>query len=66
MEAGELPYTLKNPESFTLKADKTDLLILKEMEKDATITLAEIARKLGTTLQNIRYHYDRHTLSQTD
>jgi len=61
-EAGELPYTLRDPESFTLKADKTDLLILKEMEKDATITLAEIARKLGTTLQNIRYHYERHII----
>ncbi len=62
LEKGELPYTLKDPESFTLKADKTDLLILKELEKDATITLAEIARMLGTTLQNIRYHYERHVI----
>jgi DNA-binding Lrp family transcriptional regulator len=61
-EPSELPYTLKDPESFTLKADKMDLLILKEMEKDATITLAEIARKLGTTLQNICYHFKRHII----
>ena len=58
----ELPYTLKDPESFTLKADGTDVLIVKELEKDATASLASIARELGTTLQNIRYHYERHVV----
>ena len=58
----ELPYTLKDPESFTLKADETDLIIVKELEKNATISLAAIARKLGTTLQNIRYHYEMHVI----
>jgi DNA-binding Lrp family transcriptional regulator len=58
----ELPYTLKDPESFTLRADETDLFIVKELEKDATVSLASIARKLGTTLQNIRYHYETHVV----
>lgn len=58
----ELPYTLKDPESFPLKADETDLFILKELEKDATVNLASIARKFGTTLQNIRYHYEKHVV----
>jgi len=58
----ELPYTLKDPESFTLNADDTDLFIVKELEKNATIRLAAIARKLGTTLQNIRYHYEMHVI----
>lgn len=57
-----LPYTLKDPESFPLKADATDLFIVKELEKDATISLARIAKKLGTTLQNVRYHYERHVI----
>jgi len=61
-QESELPYTLKDPESFTLKADETDLFIVKELEKDATITLTAIARKFGTTLQNIRYHYERHVI----
>jgi DNA-binding Lrp family transcriptional regulator len=56
----ELPYTLKDPESFPLKADETDLFIIKELEKNATVSLAAIARKFGTTLQNVRYHYERH------
>jgi len=58
----ELPYTLKDPESFTLKADETDLFIVKELEKDATVSLASIARKSRTTLQNIRYHYETHVV----
>jgi DNA-binding Lrp family transcriptional regulator len=59
---GELPYTLKDPENFPLKADETDLFIVKELEKNATVTLASIARKLGTSLQNIRYHYETHVV----
>jgi DNA-binding Lrp family transcriptional regulator len=58
----ELPYTLKDPESFTLKAEETDLFILKELEKDATVSLASLGRKLGTTLQNVRYHYETHVV----
>ena len=58
----DLPYTLKDPESFRLKADETDLFIVKELEKNATVSLASIARKQGTTLQNIRYHYETHVV----
>jgi len=63
-EEVELPYTLKDPESFTLMADETDLFIVKELEKDATISLTAIARKFGTTLQNIRYHYTNHVIKR--
>jgi DNA-binding Lrp family transcriptional regulator len=61
-EESELPYTLKDPLSFILKADETDLFIVKELEKNATISLTAIARKLGTTLQNIHYHYEMHVI----
>jgi DNA-binding Lrp family transcriptional regulator len=33
-----------------------------ELEKNATISLTAIAKKLGTTLQNIRYHYENHVV----
>jgi DNA-binding Lrp family transcriptional regulator len=58
----ELPYTLKDPASFPMKADDTDLFIINELEKNATESLAVIARKFGTTLQNIRYHYKTHVV----
>jgi len=62
--SSELPYTLKDPESFTLKADETDIFILKELEKDATTSLADLARGWGTTLQNVRYHYQTHIVGR--
>jgi DNA-binding Lrp family transcriptional regulator len=60
----ELPYTLKDPEAFPLRADETDMFIIGELEKDATVSLASIARKLGTSLQNIRYHYETHVVKR--
>jgi len=59
----ELPYTLKDPPNFPLKADETDLFILKELEKDATVSLASIAKKFGTSLQNVRYHFEKHVIT---
>jgi DNA-binding Lrp family transcriptional regulator len=58
----ELPYTLKDPSSFPLKADATDLFIVKELEKNAAVSLTSIAKKLGTSLQNTRYHYENHVM----
>ncbi len=59
-----LPYTLVDPDDFPIKADATDLFILKEMEKDATINLTDIATKLGMTPQNVRHHYEMHVVKR--
>jgi DNA-binding Lrp family transcriptional regulator len=61
-EGTELPHTLVDPKDFPIKADETDLFIIKELEKDATISLTAIADKLGTTLQNVSYHYNLHVI----
>lgn len=60
----ELPYTLMDPESFPIKADETDIFILGELEKDATIGLTDIAEKLGISLQRVRYHYQKHVIER--
>jgi len=61
-KGSELPYTLVDPKDFPIKADETDLFILKELEKDATISLSAIAKKLGTTLQNVHHHFKMHVI----
>ena len=61
-EETKLPYTLLDPKDFPIKADEIDLFIMKELEKDATINLTVIAKKLGTTLQNVHYHYKWHVI----
>jgi len=62
-EGTDLPYTLVDPKDFPIKADETDLFIIKELEKDATISLTAITNKLGTTLQNVSYHYNLHVIN---
>jgi len=57
-----LPYTLIDPKNFTNKADYIDIFIIKELEKDAAISFADIARKLGVNRQNVERHYRDHIL----
>jgi len=63
-EEQDLPYTLVDPDDFPIKADETDLFILKELEINAMIDLKDIAKKLGTSLQNVHYHYKMHILKK--
>jgi len=60
----QLPITLRDPEDFPIKADKTDLLILKELEKNPIIRMTELAQKIGISQQLAAYHYLRHIQDQ--
>jgi DNA-binding Lrp family transcriptional regulator len=53
---------LEDPKDYRNIADKSDLLIVKELEQNARKTFADIAPKLGITLQGVKYHYDRRLL----
>jgi DNA-binding Lrp family transcriptional regulator len=39
--------------------DKKDLIILKELMKNARVTLADLARMLGTTVPGAKYRFDK-------
>lgn len=58
-ERTQLPYTLKDPEDFPILGDETDVFILKELEKDATIDFSELAKKLGVSTEAARYRYGK-------
>jgi len=60
----ELPYTLKEPYAYVQKADWLDIMMLKELEKDSTIKLTEIAKKLGTSLERVIYHFKNHVVEK--
>jgi DNA-binding Lrp family transcriptional regulator len=61
-ERTELPSTLVDPKDFPMKVDEIDLFIMKEVEKDATIRLTDIAKKLHVSLPRVKYHYERHVI----
>jgi DNA-binding Lrp family transcriptional regulator len=60
----KLPQTLAIPKDFENCADRIDVLLLKELEKDATAPLNEVAEKLGISPQLVHYHYEEHVLKK--
>lgn len=63
-ETTKLPYTLVDPKDFPILADETDLFILKEFEKDPTVSLVDVSAKLGISQQLAEYHYKKHILTR--
>jgi hypothetical protein len=61
---GDLPYTLVEPDGYVQKADWIDIMILKELERDFTIQLQEIAKKLNMSKQRVKYHLESHVIKK--
>jgi DNA-binding Lrp family transcriptional regulator len=51
--------TIEDPVSYAIRADKKDMLIVRELEKDGRKSFAELAPLLGISLQGVKYHYDK-------
>jgi DNA-binding Lrp family transcriptional regulator len=52
-------HTIEDPVSYNIRADKKDMLIVRELEKDGRKSFAELAPLLGISLQGVKYHYDK-------
>jgi DNA-binding Lrp family transcriptional regulator len=50
--------TISDPSGYDALADKMDLLILKELQKDGRKRFSEISRILGMTLQAVKHRFD--------
>jgi DNA-binding Lrp family transcriptional regulator len=57
-----LPQTLAEPRAFQVRADEIDVFILKELEKDATVSFKRLAERLDISPQLVRYHYYNHLI----
>jgi len=51
--------TIEDPEGYSIRADKKDMLIVKELQKNGRKSFAELAPLLGISLQGVKYHYDK-------
>lgn len=56
--------TITEPKEYSNLAQKADILILKELEKDGRQSFASIAKLAGVTLQAIKYRYDRNIMGK--
>jgi DNA-binding Lrp family transcriptional regulator len=60
----KLPRELMDPESYPIQVDETDVLILKELEKDGTVKFTELAEVANMTPQGVRYRYNKHIVGR--
>jgi len=60
----KLPEILEEPRSYSLLADESDLLILKELEKDATQSFRKLAKIIGITPQSVHYRWYNHIVKR--
>jgi len=59
-----LPNTLVESQSYPQKADRIDIIILKELEKNAECKLRDIARLLDVSPQTVQYHFKNHVIAK--
>jgi DNA-binding Lrp family transcriptional regulator len=59
-----LPAGLMEPGKYRIAVDKTDLFLLKELEKDAFVEFTRIADALKMTPQGVSYRYYKHLVKQ--
>jgi DNA-binding Lrp family transcriptional regulator len=60
----EMPITLRDPSEFPVKGDRTDVLILKELEANPLVRMTDLAKRIGISQQLAAYHYLRHVQTE--
>jgi DNA-binding Lrp family transcriptional regulator len=60
----DLPYTLVEPQSYPICGDETDVQMLMKLEKDATVSLSEIAKMLGLSRQAMQFRFNKHLMAK--
>jgi len=61
----KLPRKLLEPKTYSIQVDGTDLLILKELEKDGTTKFTKLAEVVNITPQGVRYRYHKHVVGRS-
>ena len=60
----ELPEPIREPAHYTIAADKKDLLIIKELQKDETIGFNKLAEIAEISPQSVGSRYHNHILKR--
>lgn len=63
-EGTQLPYTLRDPKDFPLKADYADILMLAKLHVNSSISFRELAKILNMTPEAASYRYKHHILKR--
>lgn len=58
------PSRLLNPEIYPVLVDITDLLLLKELEKDGSVEFKKLAKVVDMTPEAVRYRFQDHIIKR--
>jgi DNA-binding Lrp family transcriptional regulator len=58
------PKKLLDPEAYVVLADKVDLLLLKELEKDGSTEFKALAKVVDMTPEAVRYRFQNHIIKR--
>ena len=61
----KVPQRLMDPQSYSIRADKADILIMKELEKDGALKFTQLAEVSNMTPQGVRYRYSKHIVGRS-
>jgi len=61
----KLPQKLMEPKTYSIRVDESDILIMKELEKDGAIKFTKLAEVVNITPQGVRYRYYKHIVGRS-
>lgn len=50
---------IEDPDDYTPRVDRKDIMIVRELERSARKSFAELSPLLGISLQGVKYHFDK-------
>lgn len=59
------PLEPLEPKAYSIRGDYTDMLILKELEKDGAAKFTKLAKIANITPQGVRYRYNNHIVGRS-
>jgi len=62
--SSDLPKQIMDPKSYEIEVDFTDLLVLKELEKDGLLDFTELSKVAKITPQAVRHRYHHHMMKR--
>ncbi len=62
--SGKLPDYLIDPDSYAIEIDARDLLLLKELEKNGSEDLTQLAKVVKITPQGVRHRFHKHIMQR--
>lgn len=60
----DFPQNLADPKEYPIMADKKDMLLLRQLEKDGMTSFEELSKLVGISPRSVAYRYKKHLIER--